>query len=144
MKKILVTTAILFASFTKIFAQNADLVKGTWLNNEKNVKVEIYKSGDKYFGKIIWTRDMYESDGKTLKKDSNNSNEQLRNRSIVNLVILSGFSYDDGEWTGGEIYNPKNGKSYKSKMNLKGNNLEVRGYLGSPVFGKTTMWTRVS
>jgi uncharacterized protein (DUF2147 family) len=144
MKKILALTTILCVVYTKMFGQSADLVKGTWLNDNKDVKIEIYKSGSKYFGKITWTRNMYEDDGKTLKKDSKNSDEQLRNRSIVNLVVLSNFSYDDGEWTGGEIYNPNNGKTYKSKMNLKGNNLEVRGYLGSPMFGKTTMWTRAS
>ena len=144
MKKILLIATILFTSFTTTFGQSADGVRGTWLNNDQDVKVEIYKSGDKYFGKITWAKEMYESDGKTFKKDRNNSDEKLRNRSIINLIILSGFSYDDGEWKGGEIYNPQNGKTYRSKMYLKGNKLEVRGYVGSPMFGKTTVWTRVS
>ncbi len=144
MKQFIVLTAFLFISFTAILAQNADVVKGVWLNNEKDAKVEIYKSGDKYFGKIIWTKEMYEPDSKTLKKDSKNSNEKLRTRSILNLIILSGFTYDDGEWTGGEVYDPKSGKTYKSKMKLKGSNLEVRGYIGSPMFGRTIVWTRAS
>ena len=144
MKKFIVLTAILFTSFAAILAQNADVVRGVWLNNEKDVKMEIYKSGDKYFGKIIWVKEMYESDGRTSKKDSKNSNEELRNRSILNLVILSGFTYDDGEWTDGELYNPKSGKTYDGKMKLKGNNLEIRGYVGSPMFGKTTVWIRAS
>jgi len=142
MKKLFIVAVILFTSFGKTFAQNADQVRGVWLNSDRDVKIEIYKAGDKYFGKITWTRDMYEPDGKTLKKDIYNSDERLRNRSVVNMVILSGFSYDDGEWTGGEIYNPRNGKTCRSKMHLKGSNLEVRGYLGSLVFGKTTVWTR--
>ena len=144
MKKIIVLATVLIASITGSYAQHADAVKGTWLSDNKNAKVEIYKSGNKYFGKVIWTDDMYESDGKTLKKDIKNSNEQLRNRLIQNLVILSGFTYDDGEWTGGEIYNPKSGKTYKSTMKLKGNSLEIRGYVGSPMFGKTTTWTRTA
>ena len=144
MKKILVIAVALFASLIKISAQNADVVKGIWLNDEKDAKVEIFKSGDNYFGKIIWLKEAYEADGKTLKKDDKNSNEKLKSRSILNLTILSGFSYDDGEWTGGEIYDPKTGKTYKSKMKLKGNILEVRGYVGSPMFGKTTVWTRAS
>ena len=144
MKKFMILTAILFSSFATVFAQHADDVNGVWLNAEKNGKVEIYKSGDKYSGKIIWGKDIYESDGKTPKTDSKNSNENLRSRNILNLNILSGFTYDDGEWTGGELYDPKTGKTYKSKMKLKGSNLEIRGYVGSPMFGKTTVWTRVS
>ena len=136
--------AVLFTSFAAVFAQSPDVVKGIWLNDDKDAKVEIYRSGDKYFGKIIWTTNLYEADGKTLKTDSKNSNEQLRSRTILNMVILSGFTYNDGEWAGGEIYDPKSGKTYKSKMKVKGNNLEVRGYVGSPMFGKTTNWTRQS
>lgn len=63
---------------------------------------------------------------------------------MLNLVILSGFICDDGEWTGSELYDPKSGKIYKSKMKLKEGTLEIRGYVGSPVFGKTTVWTKVS
>jgi uncharacterized protein (DUF2147 family) len=143
MKKMIVLAAVLFTSYAAVFAQDPDIVKGVWLNDNKDAKVEIYKSGDKYFGKIIWIQNMYEADGKTLKKDSKNSNEQLRNRSIVNMIIFSGFTYSDGEWTEGEIYDPKSGKTYKSKMKLKGNSLEVRGYVGNPMFGKTTTWTRL-
>ena len=144
MKHFIVLAVVLFTSYTSIFAQNGDAVKGVWLNNEKNAKLEVYKSGNSYFGKIIWSKDMFEADGKTSKKDINNSNEKLRSRNLLNLNILSGLTYDDGEWTGGELYDPKSGKTYKSKMKLKGGNLEIRGYVGSPMFGKTMVWTRVS
>lgn len=144
MKKFIVVAALLYASLTSLFAQHADGVKGVWVNDAKDAKVEIYKSGDKYFGRITWVKEMYEADGKTPKKDSKNSDEKLRSRNIVNMVILSGFTFDDGEWTGGELYDPKSGKTYKSKMKLKGNALEIRGYVGSPMFGKTTIWTKAS
>ena len=144
MKKAIVLIGALITTMATLFAQNADVVKGTWMNDSKDAKVEIYKSGDKYFGKIIWAENMYEADGKTLKKDSKNTNEEMKSRTILNMVILSGFTYDDGEWTGGEIYDPKSGKTYKSKMKIKGNSLEVRGYVGNPMFGKTTTWTRLS
>lgn len=144
MKKLMMITAFLITSFATVFAQDGDLVKGVWMNETKDAKVEIYKSGNKYFGKIIWGKEIFETDGKTSKKDSKNANGDLRNRDMLNMVILSGFSYDDGEWMGGELYDPKSGKTYKSKMKFKGNNLEIRGYVGSPMFGKTTVWTRVS
>ncbi|MDX2046511.1 MAG: DUF2147 domain-containing protein [Chitinophagaceae bacterium] len=144
MKKLIVFAAFLVGSFTGALAQDADAVKGVWMNDDKDAKVEIYKSGNSYFGKIIWGKDMYEPDGKTPKKDSKNTNAEMRNRSMINMVILSDFTFNNGEWTGGELYNPKNGKTYKSKMKLTGENLEIRGYVGSPMFGKTTTWTKVS
>lgn len=125
------------------FAQQADKITGNWLNDARDAKVEIYKSGNKYFGKITWTKEMYASDG-TLKKDTKNPNESLRSRTVANMVILSNFSFEEGEWIGGEVYDPKSGKTYKSKMKLNGTSLEIRGYVGSPMFGKTTTWTRVS
>lgn len=143
MKKFILFSVALFATAVNIFAQQADDVKGAWLNDEKDAKIEIYKSGDKYFGKIIWVKNLYEADGRTLKKDIRNPDEKLRNRSILNVNILTGLTYDDGEWTGGELYDPKSGKTYKCKMKLKSGHLEIRGYVGSSMFGKTTVWTRV-
>lgn len=142
MKKGLLLVTLLVATAIKLFAQEADVIKGTWLNEEKDAKIEIYKSGDKYFGKISWVKDAYEADGKTLRKDIKNPDVQLRNRTIVNCVILTGLQYDDGEWTGGELYDPKTGKTYKSKVKLKNASLEIRGYVGAPMFGKTTVWSR--
>ncbi len=142
MKKILIVLTVLFSSITSLFAQNADGVKGTWLNETKDVKVEIYRSGDKYAGKITWMKNVYEADGKTVKKDIHNEDASLRNRTLINLNILTSFSFDDGEWTGGSLYDPRSGKTYKSKMKLRDGNLEIRGYIGSPMFGKTTTWTK--
>ena len=47
-------------------------------------------------------------------------------------------------WSGGRIYNPEDGKTYKCKLTLKDDNtLTVRGYVGLTIFGKTQYWTRV-
>lgn len=142
MKKVILSIAWLFAATIKPFAQNADGAKGIWINSEKDAKVEIYKSGDKYFGKITWLKEAYEADGKSPKKDNKNLNEKLRGRTVMNLTIISGLSYKDGEWTGGELYDPKSGKTVNAKMKLKGHQLEIRGYVGAPMFGKSTVWTR--
>jgi uncharacterized protein (DUF2147 family) len=142
MKKIILLLTVLIGATICSFAQNGDAVKGIWINDNKDAKMEIYRSGDKYYGKVIWTDNMYESDGRTLRKDEKNSDDVLKNRTIQNMIILSGFTYNDGEWTGGEIYNPKTGKTYKSTMKLSGRNLEIRGYVG--IFSKTTTWVRIS
>ena len=144
MKKVIVVVAALCFLCTIARSQESSGIIGTWLNPKKDVKVEIYQAGEKFYGRIVWGKNLYEADGKTLKKDSKNPNTQLRNRDMLNMVILSGFSYQDGEWTGGEIYDPKTGKTFKGKMNLISGNLEIRGYVRSPMFGKTAVWTRTS
>ena len=143
MKKIIAFITLFFTSAATVFAQTGD-IQGVWLNSDKDAKVQIYKAGETYSGKIIWIRDMYEADGKTLKKDSKNPNDNLKTRTILNLNILGGFNYVGDEWKGGQLYDPKTGKTYKSTMKLRGAMLEIRGYVGSPIFGKTTVWTRTS
>jgi uncharacterized protein (DUF2147 family) len=142
MKKVKVLLVILLACMKSAFSQNADAVLGNWLNEEKDAKIQVYKTGNKYYGKIVWLKVPNEADGKTPKKDKKNNAEALRNRPILNLVILTNFSYDDGEWEDGDIYDPKSGKTYSSKMKLKADNLEIRGYVGISLLGRTTVWTR--
>ena len=142
MKRIAFMLMILLFITGKMFAQNADKVLGVWLNAEKDAKVEIYKTGDKYFGKIVWGKNIYEPDGKTARTDIKNPDPKLRSRSLVNLVILTNFTYDDGDWEGGKIYDPKSGKTYSCIMRFKGDNLEIKGYVGITLLGRTTTWTR--
>lgn len=144
MKQVKILLVILLACMKPAFSQNADAVLGNWLNEEKDAKIQVYKSGDKYFGRIVWLKEPNEPDGKTPKKDKKNNSEALRSRPILNLVILTKFSYADGEWEDGEIYDPKSGKTYSSNMKLKGDKLQIRGYVGISVFGRTTVWTRTS
>lgn len=142
MKNVILALMLLAAFPALTFAQQADAVTGTWLNEEKDAKVQIYRSGDTYSGKLVWMARPNEDDGKTPRKDSKNADPKLRSRGLMNLVILSGFKYDDGEWEDGKIYDPKSGKTYSSKMKLNGNQLNIRGYVGVSMFGRTTVWTK--
>lgn len=142
MKKVIMAMLLLAALPGLSRAQQADAVVGTWLNEEKDAKVQIYRSGNEYAGKLVWIARQFEDDGKTPRKDSKNADPKLRNRGLMNLVILTNFKYDDGEWTGGKIYDPKSGKTYSSKMKLDGRQLNIRGYVGVSMFGRTTVWTK--
>jgi uncharacterized protein (DUF2147 family) len=127
------------------FSQNMtrDRIFGIWLNEDKDAKVEIYKSGNQYFGKLIWGKEMYEADGKTSRKDVENKDPKLRSRSLKDLIMLSGFAYHDDVWDGGEIYDPRNGSTYSCTLKLKGSKLDIRGYIGISLFGKTTVWEHI-
>jgi uncharacterized protein (DUF2147 family) len=120
----------------------ADDIVGTWLTGGKEpAKIQIYKSGKKYYGKIVWLKNPL-SDGKQ-KIDKNNSDQSKRNQPIIGLVILTGFEFDDDEWNNGNIYDPESGKTYSCYLSLKNSTtLKVRGYIGFSLFGRTEFWTR--
>jgi uncharacterized protein (DUF2147 family) len=146
MKKVIYVFVLTFFFCLKMQAQvitEGDKVLGVWLSEEKDGKVEIYKAGNKYMGKLIWSNKMYEADGVTSKKDLKNAEEKLRNRNLKDLLLLTEFIFEDGAWTDGKIYDPKSGKTYSSTMKLEGNTLNIRGYVGISLLGRTTVWTRV-
>ena len=67
-----------------------------------------------------------------------------KDQPIIGMTILSGLKKDGDEYTGGEILDPSKGKTYRSKATLKdnGSKLEVRGYIGAPMFGRSQTWVR--
>lgn len=142
MKQIMMLTISTMLALAS-YSQQADQVLGQWLSEDKDGKIEVYKTGDKYFGKLIWASKMYEADGKTSRKDEKNNDPALRSRNLKDLVLLSNFIYDDGVYTDGKIYDPKSGKTYSCKMTMSGEKLNIRGYVGLSILGRTTVWTRV-
>ncbi|WP_234734349.1 DUF2147 domain-containing protein [Tellurirhabdus bombi] len=124
---------------------NPDAVVGTWLNGTKRGHIQIYKQGNKYFGKLIWLKDPNDPATNKPKTDTKNPNPALRNRALMGLDVMKGFIYDgDNVWDEGKIYNPEDGKEYSCKMTLKNaNTLDVRGFIGISLLGKTQTWTKV-
>jgi len=145
MKKIYLALVLLVLTISNAVAQNApsDKIIGIWLSEEKDVKIEVYKFENKYFGKLIWGKTMYEADGKTSKKDVKNKNEKLRSRNLKDLIMLKDFEYHDGVWDGGEIYDAYSGKTYSCTMKLENGKLNIRGYIGISLLGRTAIWERV-
>lgn len=119
-----------------------DKILGTWFNEENNTRIEIFKKGTQYFGKLVWSIDLYEPDGKTTLRDNNNNNQKLQDRSQENMEILLGFTYEDGIWDDGKMYDRKSGKTYNCFMRTKEDILEIRSYVGIPLFGRSTYWQR--
>lgn len=141
--KQIVMLALITVCFTAAAFSQSDKVLGQWLSEDKDGKIEIYKTGDRYFGKLVWASRMYEPDGKTPRKDEKNPNEEQRSRNLKDLVLLTNFIYDDGVYSDGKIYDPKTGKTYSCKMTVNGDKLNIRGFVGISLFGRTTIWTRV-
>ncbi|MBU1371700.1 MAG: DUF2147 domain-containing protein [Bacteroidetes bacterium] len=142
MKKLLFLMGLIFLSIST-FAQSADAVVGKWFNKDKEAQIQIYKKGNEFNGKIVWLKNPNNEDGKA-KTDVKNPEDNLKTRPIWGLEILKGFKYNDGAWDDGTIYDPKSGKTYSCKLTLNGNDkLNVRGYIGIAIIGRTDNWTRV-
>lgn len=123
---------------------NSDQIIGTWLIESKDAKIEIFKKDNEYCGKLVWSNTMYEADGKTSKKDVNNTEASLRTRNIKDLLILRDFKYEDGAYKDGKIYDIKGGKTYSCIIKLRGTDtMLVKGYIGISLLGKTVSFMRV-
>ncbi len=117
---------------------------GVWLVADKEAKVELYMNGDVLEGKIVWLAEPNEKDG-TAKIDIKNPDKSLVTRPIMNMVFLNGFKKDkrSDKWIDGTIYDAKSGKTYSAWLKLKDdNNMQLRGYVGISLLGRTEEWTR--
>lgn len=67
-----------------------------------------------------------------------------KDQSIIGMTVMQGVRREGEDWGGGEILDPDNGKTYRVRLRLAegGHRLEVRGYLGIALFGRTQTWVR--
>jgi uncharacterized protein (DUF2147 family) len=145
---VLLLTFLLLVSFA--LAADEGKIVGLWITPENDCKIEIFESGSKYCGRITWLKEpLYPADddrgmaGRPVV-DRDNPNPNLRSRPLIGLQLMEGFTYiGKNIWVKGTIYNPNNGKTYRCKMILSApNRLEVRGFIGIPLLGATSVWTR--
>ncbi|WP_194972582.1 DUF2147 domain-containing protein [Aquiflexum lacus] len=144
MKKIKSTIVMVFIAITSLMAQNkSDDIIGIWETETKDAKMEIFKDGSIYYGKLLWGDKIVESDGKTSKKDSKNTDEKLRSRDIIGIVNLYGLRYENGTYVDGTIYDPPSGKTYDCKAWIENGKLQLRGYIGFSLIGRTATWNKL-
>lgn len=130
-------------------------IVGTWTTAEGKSQVEIYEQGGRYNGRIVALKEpLYPRDSNHRdflagregqpKQDRRNPDENLRDRPIIGMELMSGFKHDgDDVWSGGKIYDPESGKTYRCKLTLTApNELKVRGFVGISLLGRTTTWSR--
>jgi uncharacterized protein (DUF2147 family) len=139
MKKIFIVMTVMLVSLSA-YAQD---VVGKWKLEDGTAIVEVYQQGDVFNGKIVWLQNPTEADGSPAK-DKNNPDEKLRSRQLIGLNMLHGLKKNGGEYSGGSIYDPGNGKTYNCSMKVEGDILKVRGSLDKRgLLGRTMDWFRV-
>lgn len=117
---------------------------GTWMNEEKQARFEIFACGNKLCGKITWLKEPLRK-GKP-KMDDNNPDPKRRTRPILGMVFMKDFEYKgNNKWNEGTIYDPKSGKTYSCYLKLVSpDKMEVKGYIGISLIGRTQVWSRVN
>ena len=137
MKTHLLTAALLLAfAATAAPSQSAGLL-GDWKTPTGSiVRIEVCDSG-------ICLRVAKLSPAAPATTDIHNPDPKLRSRPICGLQIGHGFSLESpGRASGGTLYDPKTGKTYRGTLTADGATLHLRGYVGIPLFGASQDWTR--
>lgn len=139
MRKLLLTSAFSLLGVLS-FAQ----IEGKWKTIDDETKqaksiVEIYKKSDgKYYGKVSQLLIKPADPNCTACKDDR------KGKPILGMEIIRGLKKEDNEFTGGTITDPKTGKTYKCTITKDGDQLNVRGYIGLSLIGRTQTWQKVN
>jgi len=145
----LVATAALFALATLAvpFAQASDASPvGLWKAIDDNsgkptALIRITEERGELRGKI---EQLFRAPGEDPNPKCTLCSDARKDQPIVGMTIVSGLKKDGDEYKDGEILDPNNGKIYKSKLSVHdgGKKVEVRGYVGVPMFGRSQVWLR--
>ena len=135
--------AFLATAFPAVASESADPT-GLWWAEGGAAQVEIVRCGEALCGRVVWLRSPFDEHGCPLR-DEYNPDPSLRQRSVVGVELLRELRLTaEGEWGGGEIYDPGSGRTYSAVLHPEGENrLQLRGYLGLRLLGRTTTWVRV-
>ena len=146
MKKTLLAIFVMtaFASINAT-AQEASPT-GLWKNiddqsGKPKALIRISEHGGELKGRI---EKLFRAAGEEQNPKCDKCEGELKDQPILGMTIMSGLKQDGAEYIGGKILDPDNGKFYKSKISLieGGKKLNVRGYIGMPLLGRTQVWLR--
>ncbi|NNF34064.1 MAG: DUF2147 domain-containing protein [Saprospiraceae bacterium] len=140
MKYLFLSLFTLF-SFSILTSQSSPI--GVWQaiddkDGEPSSHIEIYEVDGKLNGKII--KLIGEEDDIVCEK----CKDEKKNQPVLGMEIMWKMKpHKENEWKGGKIMDPENGKEYKCKLKLAEEGvLEVRGYIGFSLLGRTQKWFR--
>ena len=134
-----ITCLLLFLSLN-INAQNSPI--GIWktvddVSGEAKSYVKIYEKNGKLYGNI--DKLLVEDPSTTCEKCPGDKKDQL----LVGMEILWDLEPHKDYWSNGKVLDPESGKIYKGSVWLEDGNLNLRGYIGISLLGRTQTWFRV-
>jgi uncharacterized protein (DUF2147 family) len=137
-----------FALTSNLTAQTppeSDGIIGVWESGSGKARINIIKSGNYFYGRIVWLKEPIDPQTGKPKLDKNNPDETKRSTPLLGYRMLSSFEFKgDNLWEDGTIYDPESGSTYNCKINLEDNNtMNIRGFIGIAAFGRTDVWKRL-
>jgi len=113
-------------------------IQGNWLTDDGKGVVRIGPCGRQMCG---WIARVLDRGPNVPTRDVNNPEPRLRARPILGLPTLTGFNPAADSWTGGQAYDPKSGRSYRTTLSLNADgSLNVRGCV--MFICQSRRWTR--
>ncbi|MER2519879.1 MAG: DUF2147 domain-containing protein [Bdellovibrionales bacterium] len=116
---------------------------GLWRTQDRDGVIEIYPCSEKICGRFHWLQQETDEEGRP-SYDDKNPDAALRARPLCGMAFMGGFSQESEErYSGGWIYSPRSGSTYKARLTLAGPNaLLLHGYIFAPFLGETQTWER--
>ncbi len=139
------TLLVLATALPAAWAQEASPV-GLWKNiddvtGKPKALIRITEAKGELRGQI---EKLYRAPGEDPNPKCERCQGANKDQPVLGMVFMSGLRKNGNDYTGGEIIDPDDGKTYRSKMTLVdgGRKLNVRGYIGVPMFGRSQIWVR--
>jgi uncharacterized protein (DUF2147 family) len=108
-------------------------------NGKPNGQAQTYLVNGKLFGRVTQVRP-----GRTPRDVCDKCSGEYKKQLILGMVIMRDFHPDGDDWVGGTVVDPENGKMYRGKIWAVGNDrLNLRGFIGISILGRTESWTRI-
>ena len=117
---------------------------GYWITPDHGAVVQVSQCGEALCGTVVGLRTDRKANEEPL--DSQNSDPAKRSRPRCGLLMMGSLKPASGsttKWGDGWVYDPESGSTYSAQMQLDGpNTLNLRGYMGISLLGRTQTWTR--
>lgn len=120
-----------------------DKILGEWWTENNAGRIKITRDKEGYYRGTTTCCEHDASDKDNPPIDIHNPKPELRNRSMLGVVLIWKLKFEDGIYNDGYVYNPRDGKTYRMEMKvLDGDTLKIRGYMGISLFGQSQIWKR--
>lgn len=123
-------------------------IAGCWIPESGDAVVALETRDGRVTGRIVGMEDPVFTAEEGLgtpgeaRRDLNNPEPALRTRLMAGLAIVADLEQDGDVWKNGSIYDPESGNTYSARAEVDRDGLlRLRGYVGTPLFGRTTKWT---
>ncbi len=121
-------------------------IEGLWRSNDAAGKPRAYirlrQVGDEYQGVV---QKVFPGPGETEETVCSKCTDERKDKRILGMKILDSLRRSSSGYSGGNILDADNGKVYRATVtpSADGKELNLRGYVGIPLFGRTAVWTRI-